>query len=62
MMDAAMMSWAKRDMFSIVILISGLIATFGYEFIPFKAYAIVAATIGLLIATFLIKFKESNNG
>ena len=46
----------------IVILISGLIATFGYEFIPFKAYAIVAATIGLLIATFLTKFKESNNG
>jgi predicted branched-subunit amino acid permease len=46
----------------IVIIISGSIATFGYEIIPFKAYVIVAAISGLIIATILTKFRESNNG
>ena len=46
----------------IVIIISGLIATFGYEIIPFKAYVIVAAVIGLLLAMILTKFKVFRNG
>ena len=46
----------------IVIIISGLIATLGYEIIPFKAYVIVAAISGLIIATILTKFKGLNNG
>ena len=46
----------------IVIIISGLIATFGYEIIPFKAYVIVAAICGLIFATILTKFKGSNDG
>jgi 4-azaleucine resistance transporter AzlC len=46
----------------IVIIISGSIATFGYEIIPFKAYVIVAAISGLIIATILTKFRGSNNG
>ena len=46
----------------IVIVISGLIATLGYEIIPFKAYVIVAAISGLIIATILTKFKGLNNG
>ena len=46
----------------IVIIISGLIATLGYEIIPFKAYVIVAAISGLIIATILTKLKGSNNG
>jgi predicted branched-subunit amino acid permease len=46
----------------IIIIISGSIATFGYEIIPFKAYVIVAAISGLIIATILTKFRGSNNG
>ena len=46
----------------IVIIISGLVATFGYEIIPFKAYVIVAAVIGLLTAMILTKFKVFRNG
>ena len=46
----------------IVIIASGLIATVGYEVIPFKAYVIVAAVSGLLLAMILTKFKGSNNG
>ena len=46
----------------IVIIISGSIATFGYEIIPFKAYVIVAAISGLIIATILTKFRGLNNG
>ena len=46
----------------IVIIISGLIATFGYEIIPFKAYVIVAATSGLIAAMILTKFNRFNNG
>ena len=34
----------------IVIVVSGLVATFGYNFIPFKAYIIVAALTGLFLS------------
>ena len=46
----------------IVIIISGLIATVGYEIIPFKAYVIVAAVSGLVVAMILTKFKGLKNG
>jgi 4-azaleucine resistance transporter AzlC len=46
----------------IVIIISGSIATFGYEIIPFKAYVIVAALSGLIVAMILTKSQRSNNG
>ena len=39
----------------IVIIISGLVATLGYNYIPYKAYVIVAALTGLLIAMILTK-------
>ncbi len=39
----------------VVIIISGLVATFGYNYIPFKAYVIVAALVGLLTAMILTK-------
>ncbi len=43
----------------IVIITSGIIATIGYEIIPFKAYVIVAAIFGLIVAIFLTKIKGS---
>ena len=39
----------------IVIIISGLVATFGYNYIPFKAYVIVAALAGLFTAMILTR-------
>ena len=39
----------------IVIIISGIVATLGYNYIPFKAYVIVAALAGLLTAMILTK-------
>jgi len=39
----------------IVIIISGLVATIGYNFIPFKAYVILAALTGLFSAIILTK-------
>tara|TARA_B100000902_G_scaffold252049_1_gene238473 strand:+ start:380 stop:1069 length:690 start_codon:yes stop_codon:yes gene_type:complete len=39
----------------IVILISGLVALLGYNYIPYKAYVIVAAIIGLFTAMILTK-------
>ena len=42
----------------IVIIVSGLIATIGYNYIPFKAYVIVSAIIGLVTAFFLIELKK----
>jgi predicted branched-subunit amino acid permease len=45
----------------IVIVISGSIATLGYEIIPFKAYIIVAAVSGLITAMILTNLKRSNN-
>ena len=44
----------------IVILISGLVATLGYNYIPYKAYVIVAALIGLFIAMILTKIIKKN--
>ena len=44
----------------IVIVVSGIVATFGYNIIPFKAYVIVAAFIGLFSATILTKIIKTN--
>ena len=44
----------------IVIIISGSVATLGYQIIPFKSYVIVAAVSGLLVAFILTKFKKKN--
>ena len=44
----------------IVIIVSGFVATFGYNIIPFKAYVIVAAFIGLISATILTKIIQTN--
>ena len=44
----------------IVIIVSGFVATFGYNIIPFKAYVIVAAFIGLISATILTKIIKTN--
>ena len=42
-----------------VIVTSGLVATLGYNIIPYKAYVIVAALIGLLVAIIFIRiFKK----
>ena len=41
-----------------VIVSSGLVATLGYNFIPYKAYVIVAALIGLLVAIIFIKILK----
>ena len=40
----------------VVIIVSGLVATFGYNLIPYKAYVIVAGLIALVVATILTKF------
>ena len=37
----------------IVMLVSGIVATIGYNIIPFQAYIIVAAISALLVATLL---------
>ena len=42
----------------IVIIVSGLVALFGFNYIPYKAYVIVAAFAGLLTAIILIKFRK----
>lgn len=42
----------------IVMIVSGLIATLGYNLIPFKAYIIVAALSALLVALFLTNMKN----
>jgi len=44
----------------IVILISGLVATFGFNYIPYKAYVIVAALVGLFVAMILTKLIKNN--
>ena len=43
----------------VVIIISGLVATFGFNFIPYKAYVIVAALAGLFTAFILTKVKKN---
>ena len=37
----------------IVIIVSGLVATLGFNYIPYKAYVIVAAFFGLVVAFIL---------
>jgi len=50
-----------RKLINVIIsLISGSIATLGYQVIPFKAYVIVAATVGLFVAFILTKFFKKN--
>ena len=44
----------------VVIIVSGIVATAGYNIIPFKAYVIVAELIGLLSAIILTKMTKSN--
>ncbi len=44
----------------IVIIISGLVATFGFNYIPYKAYAIIAGLTALLAAAILTKFIKTN--
>ena len=44
----------------VVIIVSGFVATLGYNLIPFKAYVIVAALIGLLSAIILTKIIKIN--
>ena len=39
----------------IIIIVSGLVATFGYNIIPYKAYVIVAGLISLIVAAILTK-------
>ena len=43
----------------IVILVSGLVALIGYDYIPYKAYVIVSALTGLLTAFILTKIKKN---
>ena len=43
----------------IVIIISGTVATLGYNYVPFKAYVIVAALAGLLTAMILTKTMKT---
>lgn len=45
----------------IVMLTSGIIATIGYNTIPFKAYIIVSALSALLVATLLILTESKKN-
>ena len=45
----------------IVIAVSGAVATFGYQIIPFKSYVIVAALSGLFVAFILTKFIGKKN-
>jgi len=45
----------------IVILVSGTIATLGYQIIPFKAYVIVASLSGLIVAFILTKLIKKKN-
>jgi 4-azaleucine resistance transporter AzlC len=44
----------------IVIVTSGLIATLGFQIIPYKAYVIVAARSGLIMAFILTKFFKKD--
>ena len=43
-----------------MIIISGFVATLGYNYIPFKAYAIVAGLTGLLVAIILTNMVKTN--
>ena len=43
----------------IVMITSGLVATLGYDYIPYKAYVIVAALAGQCVALILTKNKKN---
>jgi 4-azaleucine resistance transporter AzlC len=45
----------------VIILVSGTIATLGYQIIPFKAYVIVASLSGLIVAFILTKLMNKKN-
>ena len=45
----------------IIIIISGSIATLGYQYIPFKAYVIVSAAASLFVAFILTKFMKKDH-
>ena len=45
----------------IVILVSGTIATLGYQIIPFKTYVIAASLSGLIVAFILTKLMNKKN-
>ena len=44
----------------IVIVISGLVATFGFNYVPYKAYVIVAGVTALVTAAILTKLVKTN--
>ena len=44
----------------IVIITSGLVATFGFNYVPYKAYVIVAGVTALLTAAILTKLVKTN--
>ena len=44
----------------IVIIVSGLVATLGFNYIPYKAYVIVAALTGLFVAMILTKMMKKH--
>ena len=44
----------------VVIITSGLVATLGFNFIPYKSYVIVAGLTALFVATILTKFIKTN--
>ena len=45
----------------IVIIVSGFVATIGYNIVPYKAYVIIAALAGLLTAIILTKIKKNHD-
>ena len=45
----------------IVMIVSGLVATLGFNYIPYKAYVIVAALLGLLVAYILTEMTKRND-
>ena len=45
----------------IVIIVSGFVATIGYNIVPYKAYVIIAALVGLLTAIILTKIKKNHD-
>jgi predicted branched-subunit amino acid permease len=45
----------------IVIIVSGFVATIGYNIVPYKAYVIIAALAGLLTAIILTKIKKDHD-
>ena len=49
----------RRFINVIVIIVSGLAATLGYNYIPYKAYVIMAALAGLLTAFILTSIKKN---